>query len=185
MTDDTATPPDISTMTPAEATAALVAKAAAYHAPRGPAPPAGTTIAAKAHLEALTSDPAWSAKFFAGDIEARKTFSELTAKIADGNPTADALAGAPTSEVEVTIGKELNSRNRADAIAGLRSLGMDDATVVQAIDGAEVGEHERTMAQMAKNLRLSDSAWTERYLKNDLSARREMTLINTILSSGT
>jgi hypothetical protein len=183
MTETPMTADAISAMTPAQATEALVAKAAAYHAPRGPSPPAGSAVAARATLEGLSANPEWRDKYFGGDVEARRQFEELTERIANCNPTAETLAGVRPGEFEVTVGNELNSRKRADAVAGLRSLGFDDATVVQAIDGAEVGPHELAMAKQMKAMRLSDAAWIDRYMKGDLSARREMSLLNTILSS--
>jgi hypothetical protein len=156
---------------------------------RGPAPSATPTdsIGAKARLDALSADPEWSKKFFAGDQAARAEFARLTGQVAAGNPTADALAGAKPSEtfeLETTVGGQLNTRNRADAVAGLRELGLGDAVVAQAIDGAAVSEHEVAMATQAKAMRLSDKTWTDRYLAGGLAEKREMGLLNVILSSG-
>jgi hypothetical protein len=184
MADDIALTSDaIAAMSPKEATDALVAKAAQFHASQaGPAPPSGSTMAARAALTAKTADPEWSRRFFQGDQAARAEFAELTGKVAAGDPTADALAGAPTTEFEVTAGLEMNSRNRADAVAGLRELGMPDEVITQQIEGGEVGLPELTMARMAKSARLSDSAWVQRFMAGDLAAKREMTLINTIIA---
>jgi UDP-N-acetylmuramyl pentapeptide synthase len=136
-------------------------------------------------LDALSADPEWSKAFFAGNPDARAEFSRLTAQVAAGNPTADALAGAKpaeTFEFETTVAGELNTRNRADAVAGLRELGLDDATVTQALDGAPVSAQEVAMAKMMKVAKLSDAAWTDRWLKGGLLERSEMTKINVILS---
>jgi hypothetical protein len=154
---------------------------------RGPAPSATPTdsIGAKARLSALAADPDWSKAFFSGDQTARAEFTRLTAQVAAGNPTADALAGAgpaETFELETTVAGELNTRNRADAVAGLRELGMDNQTVLQAIDGAAVSAHEVAMARQAKTMRLSDKTWTDRYLAGGLAEKREMGLLNVILS---
>jgi hypothetical protein len=151
---------------------------------RGPPPSATPTdsIGAKARLDALVKDPAWAKSYWDGNPSARREFSELTEKIANGNPTADALAGAPPAEIEITVGGQLNSRNRAEAVAGLRELGMDNQTVLQAIDGATVSAHEVTMARQAKAMRMSDSAWTARYMAGGLAEKREMGLLNVILS---
>jgi hypothetical protein len=63
----------------------------------------------------------------------------------------------------------------------LRQLGLDDATVVQAIDGAAVSPQEVAMAKMMKAAKLSDAAWTDRWLKGGLLEKSEMTKINVIL----
>lgn len=170
---------------PAAATAALVEMTAKFNSV--PAPPAAGALGARAQLDALSASPEWRAKFFGGDQGARKEFSTLTAQIAAGNPTAEAISAAPNPEepfrIEVTIGNELNSRGRADAVAGLREIGLDDATVAQALDGAPVTAAERAMAQRYKDMRLGDADFTRRYLAGEWSARREMSLLAAILSS--
>jgi glutamine synthetase len=80
------------------------------------------------------------------------------------------------------VSGQLNTRNRGDAVAGLRELGMDNETVQQAIDGGAVSAHEVAMARQAKAMRLADSAWTTRYLAGGLAEKREMGLLNVILS---
>jgi hypothetical protein len=160
---------------------ALDAMSAAF---RGPAPSAtpSDAVGARARLDALSADPSYSKAFFSGDQAAVAEFNALTAQVANGNPTLDALAGAKPAEFEVTVGGELSSRNRADAVAGLRELGLDDASVTQALDGAPVSEHEVAMAKMLKAAKLSDAAWCDRWFKGGLLERSEMTKINLILS---
>jgi hypothetical protein len=154
---------------------------------RGPPPAAipTDTAGAKARLDALVADPSFAKSYWDGNVAARREVSELNQKIAAGNPTADALAGAKaaeTFEFETTVAGELNTRNRADAVAGLRELNLDDATVTQALDGAPVSAQEVAMAKMMKVAKLSDAAWTDRWLKGGLLERSEMTKINVILS---
>jgi hypothetical protein len=154
---------------------------------RGP-PPSATptdTAGAKARLDALVKDPAWAKSYWQGNPAVRREFSELTQKIANGNPTQDALAAPPADNftMETTFGGELNSRARADAVAGLREMGLDDATVTQAMDGAPVSAQELAMAKMLKAARMSDEAWISRYAKGGLLERAEMTKINLIISS--
>jgi hypothetical protein len=185
MTDTVMTPEAaIADGSPDAAGKALDALVAKY---RGPAPSAtpGDSIGAKARLSALAADPDWSKAFFSGDQAARAEFTRLTAQVAAGNPTADALAGAKPSEtfeLETTVAGQLNTRNRADAVAGLRELGLGDDVVAQAIDGASVSPHEVAMARQAKAMRLSDKAWTDRYLAGGIAEKREMGLLNVILS---
>jgi hypothetical protein len=166
---------------------ALEAMAAQF---RGPAPSATPTdsAGAKARLDALVADPAVARKFFAGDQSTVAEFKALHEKIANGNSTVDALNAKPDAEpdsvtMEVTVGNQLNSRNRAAAVAGLREgVGFDDATIAQAIDGAAVSEHEVAMAKMTKAMRLSDPAYVARYLAGSFSEKRELAHLDLILS---
>jgi hypothetical protein len=152
---------------------------------RGPAPSATPTdaIGARARLDALTADPSFSQAFFSGDQNARAEFGRLTAQVANGNPTQDALAGAKPAEFEVTVGGELNSRNRADAVSGLRELGLDDNSVLQAIEGGAVSPQEVAAAKTMKTMLLSNEEFTAKFMRGDWAARRQMALINTILAS--
>jgi hypothetical protein len=178
----------ISTLTPEEATGALAERALRYQRSQaaGAAPPVGSALGAKLELEALTANALWRDKYFSGDAEARRQFTALTSRIADGTgETADALAGAPLpppGTIETTTGKEMSRRTRADAVAGLRELGMNDATILQAIDGAEVGAHELAAARMQKSMRLSDAEWVKRYMAGGLAEKREMGLLNLIIA---
>jgi hypothetical protein len=77
----------------------------------------------------------------------------------------------------------LNSRARADAVAGLREIGgLPDDVIKQIIDGHAVSGQEIAMARTVKAMRLSDEAFVARYMRGDLAARREMSLLATILS---
>lgn len=188
MTDTVMTPQAAIADGSAEAAGqALDAMAAKFRGPPPSATPADTA-GAQARLDALVKDANWAKSYWEGNPAARREFSELTQKIANGNPTADALNAKPDAKpdgpaMEYTVGGELSSRNRADAVAGLRQLGLDDATVTQALDGAPVSAQELAMAKMMKAAKLSDAAWTDRWLKGGLLERSEMTKINVILSS--
>jgi hypothetical protein len=171
--------------TPEQATAALAQKAAEFRKASTLAPTSDAG-AAKQRLDSLVNDFAAAKAFWDGNVAVRREVAELHQRIANGFPTADAIAGAKSSEgfeFETTFRGEMNSRTRADAVASLRSLGMDDPTVLQAIDGAPVSPQEVAMAKMLKAARLSDAAWTDRWLKGGLLERSEMTKINVILSS--
>jgi hypothetical protein len=156
---------------------------------KGPAPSATPTDAAgaRARLDALTADPSWSRAFFDGHQATVAEFKTLTAQIAAGNPTADALAGAKPSEgfeIETTISGSLSTRARADAVAGLRQLGLSDDVVAQAIDGAPapISVQELNMARMKKATLLSDPDFSARYLAGSLIEKQTMSLLNLVIS---
>jgi hypothetical protein len=184
MTDEIDVAAVLADGTPAAATAALAAKAAQFHAV--PAAPAGSATAARAQLDALGSNADWRGKFFSGDAAARAEFGRLTELAATADATSEALAGnvpePPVERIEVLVDGAISTRNRADAVASLRAVGLNDDVIRQAIDGAPVSPAERVMAERVKAMRLGDAAWVDRYMKGGLAERNEMTTISTILS---
>jgi hypothetical protein len=140
--------------------------------------------AAQARLDQLTSDPAWKAKFYNGSPEARATLAELTSIIAEGK-TDLAIAGnlSLNHEIETVSGNQLTSHKLAVEIDALRQLGLSDPLIKQALDGQPVSASEKEMAKVAKRMRLEDAEWTKRYMANNYAERREMLLLNLILSS--
>jgi hypothetical protein len=59
-----------------------------------PPPTAPSPALAAAQLNRLTADREWGAKFMNGEPTARAEFDRLSKEIANGDATADALAGA-------------------------------------------------------------------------------------------
>jgi hypothetical protein len=186
---------------PGMATAALEAKATAFKAAerlnaqteaslldqqaRSAPQPAADSGASRAKLAELSADPAWRDAFFRGDVEARRTFSELNASIAAGSTVSDVLAGADASGAEYTMlaPGQLSARVTALEIQHLKSLGLNEATVRQIFEGGPVSAQEVAMATQVKAMRLSDSAFVQRFMSNEFSAKREMLLLNSIISA--
>jgi hypothetical protein len=145
---------------------------------------AAASGAARARLEQLKSDRDWTSKFLRGDIEARREFAELSAAVAAGSRTADAIAAPlPTQELE-TVGRgQLTSHQLNLEIAHLRGLGLNDDLIRQALDGQPVSAAERTMAVQMKKMLMEDGTWRAAFMKNNFVQRRQMLLLNLILSS--
>ena len=88
---DTPSHPDVSTMTPAEASGALAQMQADAHPP---APLSPTTAAeATARLQTLTSNKEWGARLLAGHIEERQEWQRLTELAAGADEVKDATGG--------------------------------------------------------------------------------------------
>jgi hypothetical protein len=187
-------------LSPDAATALLAQKAAAFSVSEAralagqtaeaeraarAAAPTGDSAAARARLSELSSSQEWRTAFFNGDPQARKDFGELTAAIADGNTVDDVLAGAgPVSQlIETTTAGQLSSRNTAIEIDHLRQIGLNDKTIAQVFKGGSVTPAEREMARVTKEMRLGDPDWSARWMKGGWAKRREMTLLNTVLSA--
>ena len=168
-----------------EALAASERTAAAEKAGRAAlAAPKPDPGAAQARLDALTNDPAWRTKFYNGSPEARATLVELTNAIATGKTNAAISGTADLSrEIETTSGMQLSRHKLQVEVDHLRELGLNDDLIRQAVDGAPISASEKAMAKVARRMRLEDPTWVAAYMKNGYSQRREILLLNLILSS--
>jgi hypothetical protein len=115
----------------------------------------------------------------------KREFVELTSAIASSSSKTDAvLAGIPaTGEIETTTGMQLSRHKLQIEVDHLKSLGLSDDLIRQAVDGAPVSASEKEMAKTAKRMRLDDEAWVKRYMANNFAERREMLPLNLILSA--
>lgn len=175
-------PPDPFSMTPAEAGARLAEMAAAA----SPAPPLAPTTAAdaRARLDVLTKDAAWTGRFMSGNVEARREFAELTAKVAGGDDVADALDGAPMSErlFETTMNGALSSRVVNEVVASMRELGISDGAIEEQLRDKPVTRSDRAATEAFRNMRHGDADWCKRLISGDAAAKREHILMCSILS---
>jgi hypothetical protein len=171
--------------TPDQATAALAAKAAAYKASTTSAPTTPST-AAQVELDRLSRSQDFQSKFNAGDPGARKTFSDLCAAVAAGDPAADALAGGPelpADHIETTANGELSSRALRREAEGLLSQGFTPEVVKQMINGSPVSAAEKEAAVRLRSMRMGNSDFVKLYLGGDAAAKNEMTLLSTIIAA--
>lgn len=177
------TTPDPTTLTPAEATAAL-ARMQFEASPPPPLAPATAADAAR-RLEILSKDKAWADRLFAGDVAANKEFKELNALAASGDDTADLIAGTATLQqpFETTIDGQLPRRVVADVVSSLRELGLSDGSIGEALNGGKFTSAELAAVKVFRNSRHGDPDWCKRLLAGDYAARREHVLLSIILSS--
>jgi hypothetical protein len=179
----------IDQMSPQEATAWLEQKSAAYESGKAPTDKPSNATEARARLDHLTADKAWSERYLKGGVAENREFKALTQMVADAKPgdrLEAVLAGQRHNNtmVETVSGDELSTSKLAVAVDGLREAGVADPDVLrQAINGFPVSRAEVAATQQLKAQRLGDAAWLQRYLGGGTVERREMTLINIILTS--
>jgi hypothetical protein len=170
---------------PESAGKALDAMAVAYKASTTSAPTT-PSAAARVQLDTLSRSADFRAKLDAGNPEARRTFADLCAAVAAGDPAADALAGGPelpSDHIETTANGELSSRALRREAEGLLSQGFGLDVVEQMISGKPVSAAEREAATRLRSMRLGDPAYVQRYLQGSAAERLEMGLISTILAA--
>jgi hypothetical protein len=169
-------------MSPGEATAKLAEMHAALH-PDPPANP-GTPVEASARLAFLTKDPAWREKVLAGDAATRQEMDSLTKMVAEGDPTDGILAGVvPETMVEFQTPGVASYLEMAAAVPMLRNAGLRDEVIREILTDKKVGRREHEMTRLLQAEKMGDAEWRQRLLSGDFVARRELTLMSTILSA--
>ena len=147
--------------------------------------PPNPVAAANAELTGLVNNKEWAAKFFAGDVEARATFDGLTRAIAAADDLAAALAGTAVAPplIETIANGELPARALASTVEQMRSFGLNDATIREAVAGEPVTKQEVEMAKRYQQMKHSDADWVARLLKGDFQAKKEQLLLSIILTN--
>lgn len=169
--------------TPEQATEALAAMTAAYNGAPPPAVPTDAAGAA-ARLELLASDKDWGVRLLSNDVAARAEFARLTELSSTLSETDLAMIGhVPPNYVHFNSASEAGLPEMAAAAADLREVGISPDSIRQLLDDREVSADEYQMVKHLHDQRFSDKAWTDRYMKGDLAARREATLMAIVLSA--
>ncbi|MCK1542207.1 hypothetical protein IVA98_32935 [Bradyrhizobium sp. 160] len=155
--------------------------------PAAPAPPPAPVIpeteaAALARKAQLTADPKWRDEYLSGSPRHAKELSDLEAVIQKGNAdpqTEMAIAG------ELFDGIQPSGHLAAVGAAEmLREAGVRDTAVIrQVLTGEAVSAEEHAAATETKARLMANHDFAKRYVSGDGEARREMTLLNVILSS--
>jgi alkanesulfonate monooxygenase SsuD/methylene tetrahydromethanopterin reductase-like flavin-dependent oxidoreductase (luciferase family) len=135
------TSPETLALTPAEATAKLAEMQAQLHPP-APVKPEDAQ-GARQRLGELSKDATWTKQLFAGDPAATKTFHELVALSEAGDVVGDRLAGIvedPSTQpiFLTTVDGEWPKRVVTEVVSDLRSAGLDDRAINQAVNGGSV-----------------------------------------------
>jgi hypothetical protein len=155
-------------MTDAAAAAASTVAAAAAADLLPPATPADQ---ARAQIEALKANPEWVKRHLGGDHATREELArlhELTHTPAPGS----IISGMPTAAAQ--------NAEMADHLSTLFDISPGIMEEIRQGKPASLDEHRLAVGRKAA--RMSDPAWVNRYMTGDAEARREMWLLNSILT---
>jgi hypothetical protein len=134
-------------------------------------------------LAALTKDPAFRSKLLAGDDASTKEFNALTAMTAeDAGPVDMAIAGILPSGIETVSGNQLTVRQMAGAADAMRSWGLNEDCIREAIVGAKISPAVYRAALTRRSERLGDKEWTERLLAGGFAENKEYVLLSSVLA---
>lgn len=163
------------------------ARAAASAAISQPAPgrtepviPSASSEAA-ARLSELKATPEWRDELLRGSPSHLKEMRDLQAVIAKGGGDVDqAIAGVP----DVGPFQTSKTKTMMATAKHLREAGIGDPGVIrQVLAGDAVSPQEHAAATEAKARLMRDSDFVKRYTAGDGEAKRQMTLLNIVISS--
>jgi hypothetical protein len=166
----------------------MAARAAASAAVSQPAPTRADPVipsdgsAAAARLNELKADPKWRDEYLGGSVSHAKEMRDLQAVISKGgNVEADlAIAGVLDAGAFQTA-KRMTMIGTAEH---LRESGIGDANVIrQVLAGDPVTPEEHSAASQTKARLMNDQDFVKRYTAGDGEAKRQMTLLNIVVSS--
>jgi hypothetical protein len=168
----------IHAMTPERAGVELARRTADYQRSQ-------TGNSAQAALDKFANDPTIAQKIFGCDVATLKQFHDLTAAVAGGtgpDVLKNAIAPQPVGGFDLTFHGEMPARDRAAAIDELRSSGISDYAIAEALIGTEFSVADVARTRALKAQRMGDAEWTKRLMNGGYAERREFTLMSIILS---
>jgi hypothetical protein len=109
----------------------------------------------------------------------------LFVALADSVTAADGSFLVDLSNVDAITEKQIDDRNAATFVKGVREDGLDirDQVLQEAITGAPVSQQEHDLAKQWMARHMADQEWSRKLLANDPDARRELFLASVILKS--
>ncbi len=150
-----------------------------------PAPPApnlpSTAAEAATRINELKADTAWRDRYLAGGLVEKREITSLQEMLnKSDNPDVDkAMAGVlddgpfQRSEHMQMIG----------AAGWLRENGVKDEVIREALAGKEITQAEYDAVARLKADRMSDRAWAKEFLAGNGQHKRDMALMNIVLTS--
>lgn len=162
----------------AAASAAISQPAAARVVPVIPSAPGD----AAARLNELKADPKWRDEYLGGSPSHAKEMRDLQAVISrGGNPEVDKAIAGVLDAAPFQTSKRMTMIGTAEH---LRDSGIGDANVIrQVLAGDPVTPEEHAAATETKARLMNDQDFVKRYTAGDGEAKRQMTLLNIVVSS--
>ncbi|MEH2485422.1 hypothetical protein [Bradyrhizobium sp. AZCC 2230] len=162
----------------AAAAAAISQPAAARVAPVIPS----EASAAAARLNELKSTPEWRDQLLDGSPSHLKEMRDLQAVISRGaNPEVDKAIAGVLDAAPFQTTKRMTMIGTAEH---LRASGIGDTGVIrQVLAGEPVTPEEHATATETKARLMNDQDFVKRYTAGDGEAKRQMTLLNIVISS--
>jgi hypothetical protein len=157
--------------------------------PPAPPPPPKQAVPkdakeADAQLESMKNDKAFRERLLRGDVAATQEWNAAHVVKAKGDEFSQVLDGTVEAPFfETVTGGRLPIRQQIEQVEEFRKLGISDASIRQAFEGAPVSAAEYAAAKLRHDELLSNKEWVARWMSGDVAAKREMTLAQIAISS--
>lgn len=141
-----------------------------------------TAAEARAQIDALTTNADFGSKLLSGDVAATQHWNDLHSVLGKGG---DEIENAMNG---VVLGADMipdgDSKRLAEGASWMRTLGLSDGVVREALEGAGVSKEEYRAVSDWKSRHMNDPAFSKRFLSNDAEAVRLMTTANVVIAGG-
>ncbi|MET4018145.1 hypothetical protein [Bradyrhizobium sp. S3.2.12] len=141
-----------------------------------------TAAEARAQIDALTANAEFGSKLLSGDVAATQQWNELHSVLGKGGDEIEnAMNGVILGADTIPDG---DSKRLAEGASWLRTLGLSDGVVREALEGAGVSKEEYRMVSDWRTRQMNDPAFTKRFLANEAEAVRLMMTASVVIAGG-
>ncbi|MET4319306.1 hypothetical protein [Bradyrhizobium sp. RT5a] len=148
-------------------------------APSAPGP-TPTPDEAAAKLSELRGNQDWTTKFLAGNGPELAEFRKLSELAVNGS---DKITKAMAGVLDAAPVQESGHMQMIGVAQHLREIGIRDDVIRQTLTGQEVTQAEHDAVARLKADRMRDHAWTKEFLAGNGEHKRDMMLMNIVLTS--
>jgi hypothetical protein len=151
-----------------------------------PPPPVAPTLPATAaeaatRLNELKADVAFRDRYLAGGVTEARQMTALQEMLnKSDNPDVDRAMAGLLDDSPIQRSSHLQMIGAAGM---LREIGIRDEVIRQTLTGHEVTQAEYDAVKNLKAERMKDHAWVKEYLAGNGPHKRDMTLMNIVLTS--
>ncbi|GMP11851.1 hypothetical protein [Bradyrhizobium sp. TM239] len=141
-----------------------------------------TAADARAQIDALTTNAEFGSKLLSGDVAATQQWNDLHSVLGKGGDEIEnAMNGVVLGADSIPDGQ---SKLLAEGASWMRSLGLSDDVVREALEGAGVSKEEYRMVTDWRNRQINDPAFAKRFLANEAEAVRLMMTASVVIAGG-
>jgi hypothetical protein len=141
-----------------------------------------TATEARAQIDALTANAEFGSKLLSGDVAARQQWNDLHSVLGKGGDEIENAMNGVIMGVD-TI-PDAKYRVLAEGASWMRSVGLSDGVVREALEGAGVTKEEYRMVKDWRTRQMNDPVFSKRFLSGDAEAVRLITTANVVLTNG-
>lgn len=141
-----------------------------------------TAAEARMQIDTLSANVEFGSKLLSGDVSATQQWNALHSVLGKGGDEIDnAMNGVILGADTIPDGQ---SKLLAEGASWMRSLGLSDGVVREALEGGGVSRDEYRMVSDWRIRQMNDPAFTKRFLANEAEAVRLMMTASVVIAGG-